>query len=172
MANEEYVVVCRVYDSKDDAQADLAGLRDMGDQLGKLMAAIVSKDDNGRLHLSETTHAGKVDAAFGAVSGLIIGAIWPPAGLTLLGGSAIGGLGLGAVGGLIGHFSGGIPRSDMREIGTVLYDGQAALVVVGVDQLATDIDRVLTRADRRIPRQVDRNDVDGALLRCKRVSMT
>lgn len=163
MADEEYVVICGVYNSAADAQADLDALRGMKNQLGKLTAAIVRKSEDGRLHLNETTHAGKVDAAFGAVSGLVIGAIWPPAGLTILASSALGALGLGAVGGLIGHFSGGISRSGMKEIGSALEEGQAALVAVGVDKLATDIDKVLDRASKKISHKLDKGDVEGAI---------
>ena len=70
-------------------------------------------------------------------------------------------MGAGA-GGLIGHLWRGMSRSDMKELGEALDEGEAALVVVGEDKLEEKLREELKRAARTYEKQVD---VEAAELR-------
>lgn len=165
MSDKTYVVYAAGYASKDDALADLEALKEIksdGD-IRDLTAAIVSVDEKGKMHVHETTHAGKVAAGVGIVAGAIIGAVFPPAGMAVIAAAAGGAAGLGVVAGAIGHFAGGLSRKDMKELGEFLDIGEAAMIAVAVDAIATDIDAALTRATKKASRAVNKGDVSAAI---------
>ena len=154
---DNYVAYAAAYDDAETAKADFATLRDAG--LRDITAALVTKSDSGRLHIHEKTHAGKVGAAAGMVGGAILGAIFPPAGVALVTDAAVGGASLGA----IGHFAGGLSRADLKELGALLEDGQAAVVAVGVDAVAEDVESALNHAAKKASKAIDKGDVSAAL---------
>ena len=61
----------------------------------------------------------------------------------------------GLAGGLIGHFWKGLSRRDVMELGELLDDGEAALLIVGEAALQSYVDKTLTRARKRVTREVD-----------------
>jgi uncharacterized membrane protein len=162
MSDKQYVAFAAAYASKADAEADLAALKESGD-LKHITGAVVSRNDKGKLHVHETTHAGKVAAGVGVVAGAIIGAVFPPAGIAVVASAVGGAAGLGVVGGAIGHFSGGLSRKDMKELGEFLDVGEAALIVVAIDKVATDVDTALTRATKKASKAIDKGDVADAI---------
>lgn len=165
MSDKTYVLFAASYASKEDATADLKALKEIKSEgeIRDLTAAIVSKNDKGRLHVHETTHAGKVAAGVGIVAGAIIGAVFPPAGIAVVAAAAGGAAGVGIVAGAIGHFTGGISRKDMKELGEYLDNGEAALLAVAVDAVATDIDSALTHSTKKASKAIDKGDVDAAI---------
>ena len=162
MSDKQYVVFAASYAAKADAQADLSAIKQSG-AFDDVTAAIVSRDAKGKLHVNETTHAGKVAAGVGVVAGAIIGAIFPPAGIAVVAAAAGGAAGLGVIGGAIGHFAGGINRKDMKELGDYLDIGEATLIAVAVDKVATEVDTALTRATNKASRAVNKGDVADAI---------
>ena len=74
--------------------------------------------------------------------------MFPPA----LIGSAIVGAGAG---GLVGHFSRGIPRGDLKDLGDELEQGTAAVIVIGESKLEEQLEKALARANKVIEKQVD-----------------
>ena len=68
------------------------------------------------------------------------------------------GAGLGA---WIGHLAHGTDRDDAREIGAMLDDGDAALIVVGVDNDAERVGHVATRAKKAVTKRI-RGDFEQA----------
>lgn len=165
MSDKTYVLYAASYTSKQDALDDLEALKAIKSdgEIRDLTAAVVSKNDKGKLHVHETTHTGKVAAGVGVVAGAIIGAVFPPAGIAVVASAVGGGAGLGVVAGAIGHFAGGISRKDMKELGEYLDAGEAALIAVAVDAVSTDIDAALTRASKKASRAIDKGDVAGAV---------
>lgn len=157
MADATYVVYAAAYDSVDDAVADFATLKEAG--LRHITAAVVAKDDNGRIHVHEKTHAGKVAGAVGVIGGAVIGVIFPPAGAAIIGDAVVG----GAVLGTIGHFAGGLSRHDLKDLGALLEDGQAAVIAVAEDAVATDVENALSHAAKKAQAKLDDGDVDAAL---------
>ena len=65
--------------------------------------------------------------------------------------------------GTIGHFAGGISRSDLKELGQLLDAGQAAIVAVAVDSTATDVDNALDHAVDKAQKKIDKGDVQAAV---------
>lgn len=165
VSDNSYVMYAASYASKQDALDDLEALKDIksAGEIRDLTAAVVSKNDKGKLHVHETTHAGKVAAGVGIVAGAIIGAVFPPAGIAVVSAAVGGAAGVGVVAGAIGHFAGGISRKDMKELGEYLDAGEAALLAVAVNAVATDIDSALTRATKKASRAIDKGDVDSAV---------
>lgn len=157
MSDATYVAYAASYDNLDDAKADFKSLRDAG--LRHINAAIVRKDDKGRIHVHEKTFAGKAAGAAGVVGGVIVGAVFPPAGVAILTDAVVGGVGLG----LIGHFAGGLSRHDLKDLGSILEEGEAAVIAVAEDAVDTDIDRTLTHAVKKASTKIDKGDVSAAM---------
>jgi hypothetical protein len=61
----------------------------------------------------------------------------------------------GPIGGLVGHFWKGMSRKDVLELGEVIDDGEAALVVVGETALRGYVEQAITRSSKRISREVE-----------------
>jgi uncharacterized membrane protein len=93
--------------------------------VGTYDAAVVTKNEEGKVKVVDkiekpTQHGGWAGLAVGAAIGLI----FPPSLLV----SGLAGAGAGA---LIGHLRGGMSRDDVREVGKMLDESEAALIVVG-----------------------------------------
>jgi uncharacterized membrane protein len=115
------------YESVDDAKADLEELKQLHREhvVGTYDAAVLTKDEEGKVKIVDKTekptqHGGWAGLAVGAAVGLI----FPPSIL-------VGGLVGAGAGALIGHLHGGMSRSDLKEIGEMLDESDAALIVVG-----------------------------------------
>jgi uncharacterized membrane protein len=138
------------YDSVDDAKADLEVLKEMHREhiVGTYDAAVVTKNEEGKVKIVDkiekpTQHGGWAGAAVGAAIGLI----FPP-------GLLVGGL-LGAgAGALIGHLEGGMSRSDVREVGEMLDNSEAALIVVGEATIERAVDEATERAKRDLKKEI------------------
>ena len=76
----------------------------------------------------------------------------------ILGGMAAAGAGLGA---WMGHLAHGTDREDAREIGALLDDGDAALIVVGIDKDASRIEDAVVRSRRHVTKRIT-GDFDEA----------
>lgn len=154
---DNYVAFAAVYESKDLARDDFDALAEAG--LREITAALVSKSDSGRLHIHEKTFAGKVGTGVGVVAGAIMGAIFPPAGVALVADGLVGGAALGT----ISHFAGGLSRADLKELGALLEEGTAAVVAVGVDAVAEDVEKALGKASKKASKAIDNGDVEAAI---------
>lgn len=163
--DKTYLAYAAAYSSIDDAEADFEALKEIKSEgeIRDLTAAIVTKDDKGKIHTHKTTHAGKVAAGVGVVGGVILGAIFPPAGVAVLGAAVAGGAIGGVVLGSIGHLAGGTSRKDLRELGSYLDDGEAAILAVAVDSVSTDVDNALDKASKKASKEIDKGDVSKAI---------
>lgn len=150
MADEPVFLYVATYDSVADARADLEAVKALHEDhmIGTYDAAVITKDADGMVHVSKhekpTQHAAWTGIAAGAVAGII----FPP---SILVTTAAGGL----AGGLIGHFRKGMSRKDVAELGELLDDGEAALLIIGEAALQTYVDKALTKARKRATREVD-----------------
>ena len=88
-------------------------------------------------------------------------------------GMAGAGAGLGAS---FGHLAHGTSRGDAKDIGAMLEPGKAALIVIGVDKDAEQIERAATRAQRHVfKREVgdwDEAELDALAATCARARLT
>ena len=145
MAKEDNTfLLVGAYASVDDAQADYEVVKELHAEkvIGGFDAAVITKDDQGKVHVNKDETATRKGAWGGAGVGALVGLIFPPA----LIGSAVVGAAAGALG---GHMKKSLSRSDMKDLGDLLEAGEAGLVVLGDWRLEERIDELLSRAERR-----------------------
>jgi uncharacterized membrane protein len=149
------------YESVDDAKADLEALKELHREhvVGTYDAAVLSKNEEGKVEIVDkiekpTQHGGWAGLAVGAAIGLI----FPPSILV----SGLVGAGAGA---LIGHLRGGMSRSDLKEIGEVLDESEAALIVVGEETIERAVNEAIRRAKKEMKKQVqaDAKEIEKAI---------
>ena len=139
-----------VYANRDDADADYDTLLDLhsADLIGTYDVALVRKDDDGKVHVTKHEKPTQHGAWTGAAVGALVGIVFPPA---ILGSALVG----AAAGGGIGHAMGGMSRSDAKELGDYLNDGEAALVVIGESRLQEQLDKALTHAEKTQEKEIN-----------------
>ena len=149
------------YDSVDDAKADLKALKELHREhlVGTYDAAVITKDEEGKVKIVDKTekptqHGGWAGLAVGAA----IGVIFPPS--ILVGGL----LGAGA-GALIGHLRSGMSNSDLKEVGEMLDDSEAALIVVGETTIERSVEEATRRAKNEMKKEVraDAREMEKAI---------
>ncbi len=52
------------------------------------------------------------------------------------------------MGAIAGHAAGGMSRSDLKDLGELLDEGEAALVVAAVSDIAPKVEAAMKRADK------------------------
>lgn len=149
------------YESVDDAKADLGVLKELhGEHLvGTFDAAVITKNEDGKVRIVDKTekptqHGGWAGLAVGAAMGVI----FPPSILV----SGLVGAGAGA---LIGHLRGGMSNSDLKEIGEMLDESEAALIVVGEATVERAVEEQTKRAKKEMKKEVraDAKELEKAI---------
>ena len=150
MADEPVYLYLATYDTAEAAREDFEVVKQLHRDhvLGTYDAAVVTKSDKGWVHVEKyekpTQHAAWTGVAVGAALGIL----FPPSvPLTAAAG--------GVVGGLIGHFWKGMSRKQVKELGDLLDEGQAALLIIGESALKSYVDEALTRARRHTALEVE-----------------
>jgi uncharacterized membrane protein len=160
MSDEPVFVYVAAYDEEDDARADYEVLKELhaAGVVGTYDAALITKDDEGKIHVHKREKPTQHGAWTGVGVGALVGILFPP---SILGSAVV----AGAAGGLMGHLWHGMSRGDMKDLGEALDDGDAALVIVGRSKLEETLDRELKRANRRIEKQIkaDSKELDKEL---------
>jgi uncharacterized membrane protein len=160
MSDEPVFVYVAAYDEESDARADYEVLKELhaAGVVGTYDAALITKDDEGKVHVHKREKPTQHGAWTGAGVGALLGILFPP---SILGSAVV----AGAAGGLMGHLWHGMSRGDMKDLGEALDDGDAALVIVGRSKLEETLDRELKRANRRIEKQIkaDSKEIDREL---------
>jgi uncharacterized membrane protein len=143
-----------VYTDLSDALADYDAVHALHTELDLIDAydaAVIERKVDGKVkivkkHETPTRVGGVLGGGVGLATGLVI-ALFPAAaiggGLLLATGG--GGALLGA---LAGHAAAGMSRSDLKELGEALDDGQAGLVVVAIADMESKIEAVMKRAEK------------------------
>jgi uncharacterized membrane protein len=126
--------------------------------VGSYDAAVVTKDDRGKVHVNKDETATRHGAWGGAAAGAVIGILFPP---SVIGTALVG----AAVGGISGHLWRGMSRSDVKEFGDLIDTGQAALVIVGESKMQQALDKAALKAEKHIARElnVSPKDIDDAV---------
>ena len=127
--------------------------------VGTYDASVVTKDDNGKVHVNKDETSTRHGAWGGAAVGAVVGILFPPAVI----GSAIVGAGVGGVG---GHLWKGMSRSDVKEFGELIDTGEAALVIVGESTIEAALDKADLKAEKHIAKELDNvssKDIDQAV---------
>ena len=161
MSDNPVFLYASEYESVDDAKADLEALKELHREhvVGTYDAAVVTKNEEGKVEIVDkiekpTQHGGWAGLAVGAALGLI----FPPSILV----SGLVGAGAGA---LIGHLEGGMSRSDLKEVGEMLEESEAALIVVGEATIERALDEATRRAKREMKKEVraDAKEIERAI---------
>jgi uncharacterized membrane protein len=149
------------YESVDDAKADLEELKELHREhvVGAYDAAVITKNEEGKVKVVDKTekptqHGGWAGLAVGAAIGLI----FPPSILV----SGLAGAGAGA---LIGHLRGGMSNSDLKEVGEMLEESEAALIVVGEETIERAVEEATKRAKKEMKKEVraDAKEMERAI---------
>jgi len=150
MSERPVFIYAATYGSTEEAWGDYDILLEAhADKLvGTYDAAVINKDAGGKVHVHKHEKATQHGAWGGIAVGALVGALFTPA---VLGAAAVGGV----VGGLGGHFKKGVSRGDAKELGELLEEGEAALIVIGESRLGEQLDKALTHAKKSIEKEVD-----------------
>ena len=157
MSEDGVFVFVATYPDRDGAEADYDVVKDLhsAGAIGTYDAAVVVKDAEGKVHVHKHEKPTQHGAWSGLAVGAVVGLLFPPA---IIASGVVG----AAAGGLIGHLWRGMSRSDLRELGEALDDGEAALVVIGKSKLEETLNKELRRAERTYEKEID---ADQAQLR-------
>jgi uncharacterized membrane protein len=143
------------YASVDDAVSDYEAIKMLYREVkasDDFDAAVIAKGEDGKVnivkkHEQPTRHG----AAHGLGWGLALGAVaalFPAVGI--VGALAAGGGAGAAIGAVSGHVSGGMRRDDLKQLGEVLDDGQAGLIVVYAANMADQVVANVKAANRMV----------------------
>jgi uncharacterized membrane protein len=149
MADEPVFLYLATYDTEADARLDYEAVLELHalGAIGTYDAAVITKDADGKVSVSKHEKPTQHGAWTGVAVGAVVGILFPP---SLLLSVAAGGL----AGGVIGHVWKGMSRKDVKELGELLDDGNAALLVIGKDTLEKALDKAVTRANKTVEREI------------------
>jgi uncharacterized membrane protein len=144
------------YDDPDAAKEDWDAIKDLAHE-GTIKVdglVLVSRRADGKIHVDDNLHTTAKGATWGAVGGLVLGAIFPP---TLLAGAAVGaGIGAGT-GALISH---GDKEEIKADVEDVLPVNTSGIVAIFEEQWADDIASSLSKASNVTKKKLDSGSVD------------
>jgi uncharacterized membrane protein len=157
---ESIFIFIGTYPDEAQARDDYQVVKDLhsAGAVGTYDAAVVTKTSNGKVHVNKDETATRHGAWGGAAAGAVIGILFPPSVIgTALAGAAIGGVG--------GHLWRGMSRADVKELGDIIDDGQAALVVVGENKAGQAVQKAARKAEKRVAKDLDVSpkDLDKAV---------
>ena len=157
MSDEPIFLYLATYDSEADAKLDYDAVKELHSAgvIGTYDAAIITKDADGKVKIHKHEKPTQHGAWTGVAVGAVVGILFPPG---LIVGAAIGGL----AGGAIGHFWKGMSRKDVMELGELMDDSTAALLIVGKSKLDKAIDKAITHAVKTVEKEIkaDQKELD------------
>jgi uncharacterized membrane protein len=147
------------YPDESSARADYDVVKDLhlAGAVGTYDAAVVTKA-KGKVHVNKDETATRHGAWGGAVVGGVLAVLFPP---SILVGAGVG----AAIGGVSGHVWKGMSRADVKELGELIDDGEAALVIVGESTIEQYLDKAALKAEKHLAKQLDvsTKDLDKAI---------
>jgi uncharacterized membrane protein len=154
MAIDTFFAYSGVYADVEDALSDYDAVHVLHSELGLIDAydaAVVERKADGKVkivkkHETPTRVGGVLGGGVGLATGLVI-VLFPAAAIGggILLATGAGGAVLGAV---AGHAAAGMSRSDLKELGEALDNGQAGLVVVAVSDMEAKIEGAMKKAQK------------------------
>jgi uncharacterized membrane protein len=154
MAIDTFIVYVGVYPNVQAAEADYRAVHALHTEaqlIDAYDAAVVEHRADGKVkitkkHETPTRVGGALGAGVGLATGLVV-ALFPFAAIGggLLAATSGGGALIGAV---AGHAAAGMSRSDLKDLGEQLDEGQAGLVVVAVADMGAKVKKAMENADK------------------------
>jgi len=130
------------YDDSAAAEQDWEGVKQLAKEKVVSVEALVlvNRDADGKIHIKDNAHSVGAGAALGAVSGALVGLIFPPA---LLASAAVGaGIGAGA--------GAGVKQLEKREVKAdverTLPPGSSGIVVLVEEKWVSEVEKALGKA--------------------------
>jgi uncharacterized membrane protein len=150
MSDRPVFLYAAIYDDADEARADYEALFEAHAEgiVGTFDSALITKSEDGKVHVSKTEKPTQHGAWGGIVVGGVIGLLFPP---SIIATAAVGGL----VGGVGAHLFRGMSRSDMKDIGESLDEGQASIIAVGESKIDDQIEKAAKQAKKIVSKQID-----------------
>src|SRR4051794_12648537 len=152
-APDTLYVAAASYDSVNDAIDDYELVKALYYEIkasDDFDAAVIARNDHGKVeivrkHEQPTRHGAAHGLGWGLAAGAVA-ALFPAVGI--LGALAVGGGAGASIGAVSGHVSGGMRRDDLKELGDVLDEGEAGLIVVYATNMADQIAANIKAANR------------------------
>jgi uncharacterized membrane protein len=151
MAKPESVFIyIGTYPDEASARDDYQAVKDLcsAGAAGTYDAAVVTKDHMGKVHESKDEMPTRRGAWGGAAVGVLAGILFPPA---IIAAAAVGAV----VGGVGAHLWQGMSRTEVKKLGDIIDEGQAALLVVGESKVAQAVERAVQKAEKRMAKELD-----------------
>lgn len=154
------IVLAASYASTDAAVNDYEAVKELYREVktsDDFDAAVIAKNDEGKIeivkkHEQPTRHGAARGLGWGLAAGAVV-ALFPPVGI--LGALTVGGSAGAAIGAVSGHVSGGMRRDDLKDLGEVLDEGEAGLIVVYATNMADQIAANIKAANRIVSKETD-----------------
>ena len=145
--------IVAAYGDLDLAREDFAAVEDLATahELHLDDAALLRHDGDG--HVEIVRHDARSmsrGAEGGVIVGALIGLMFPPA----LVGMLVGAVAAGGVGAAAGNLWGGFTRSELTELGGAVEEGEAAIVAIGSQAFAGEVEQALGNATRIVRQSV------------------
>jgi uncharacterized membrane protein len=159
MAWDTFIVFAASYDTLSAAEADYHAVREFYTESGLIDtydAAVITRDADGKVRIVEKHEQ---PTRTGAWRGLGIGlaggalvALFPAVGIGA--GLLLGGVSGAGIGALAGHVSAGLRRTDLKDLGELLDDGQSGLLVVATSDMENHVQRIIRRSGKVTRKQL------------------
>jgi len=167
MTDEPVFLFLATYDTEADARLDYEAVKELHalGVVGTYDAAVITKDADGKVKVSKHEKSTQHGAWTGVAVGAVASILFPP---SLIVSAAAGGL----AGGVIGHLWRGMSRKDVMELGGLLDEGAAALVVIGKSTLEKALEKAVTRANRTVEREIkaDQKELEKELKQAEKAA--
>ena len=149
------------YPDEMSARGDYEIVKDLhaAGAVGTYDASVVTKDENGKVHVNKDETSTRHGAWGGAAVGAMVGILFPPA---LIGSAVVG----ATAGGVGAHLWKGMSRADVKEFGELIDTGEAALVIVGESTIEAALDKADLKAEKHVAKELDdvsSKDIDQAV---------
>jgi uncharacterized membrane protein len=152
-------VAAASYDSVDEALGDYELIKALYYEIkasDDFDAAVIEKNDGKvkivKKHEQPTRHGAAHGLGWGLAAGAVA-ALFPAVGI--IGALTVGGGAGAAIGAVSGHVHGGMKRGDLKELGDVLDEGDAGLIVVYATNMADQIAANIKAANRMVAMATD-----------------
>jgi uncharacterized membrane protein len=127
-------------------------------KLGKLLglvgiidAAVVVKDENGKLKVTDSKRRSTKGFITGGIIGGVLGLLAGPVGWTALG--------TGAVGALLGKIQGAPLKAEMKDLGEALTPNSSAIVAIIEHTWVAEVEAAMAAEGARIVREAMKEDI-------------
>jgi uncharacterized membrane protein len=157
MSNTPVEVIMAAFPTPDGAAQAMAALQQAKSEglIGIADMAIVVKDENGKLKITDSKHRTARGLVTGGVVGGLVGLLAGPVGLAAMGGSA--------VGALAGRARGLPMRAELKEAGDSLIPNSSAIVAVIEHTWVTELETALAAQGAQVIHDTIKADVAAQL---------